>query len=181
MDRAAMRFAYADPPYIGQAAKHYRGHDNYAGEVDHAELVARLVAEYPDGWALSCSCKSLQQILALCPGDVRVLAWCKRGPILPGVRLQYGWEPVIMRGGRQGRHVTGDVKRLDWLVCEPDGWTFRTPPPGHVIGRKPEAFSTWIFECLGAEDGDTLDDLYPGTGAVGQAWARFTAQRRLAV
>jgi hypothetical protein len=180
--RAAMRFAYADPPYIGQAQKHYRKHADFGGEVDHAELVDRLVAEYPDGWALSLSCKSLQAILALCPPDVRVLAWTKRGPaLLPGIRLQYGWEPVIMRGGRQGGHTSGDRMHLDWVCCQPEGYTFRPPPPGHIIGRKPEAFSRWLFDCLGAEHGDSLDDLYPGTGAVGQAWARFTSETRLAV
>lgn len=48
-----MRVAYADPPYIGQSAKHYRNHPDYAGEVDHLALIDRLVSEYPDGWALS--------------------------------------------------------------------------------------------------------------------------------
>jgi hypothetical protein len=34
------------------------------------------------------------------------------------------------------------------------------------------AFSRWIFDLLGAESDDTLDDLFPGTGAVGAAWAQ---------
>ena len=33
--------AYADPPYIGQARKHY-SHDPNCAEVDHAELIDRL-------------------------------------------------------------------------------------------------------------------------------------------
>lgn len=33
-----MRVAYADPPYPGQAARHYADHPDYAGEVDHQEL-----------------------------------------------------------------------------------------------------------------------------------------------
>jgi hypothetical protein len=48
-----MRFAYADPPYPGQAWRVYGRHEDYAGEVDHAELIARLERDYPDGWALS--------------------------------------------------------------------------------------------------------------------------------
>jgi hypothetical protein len=64
-----MKFAYADPPYIGQAKKHY-SHDPACAEVDHRALIARLVTEYPDGWALSLSSPTLQQILALCPAGV---------------------------------------------------------------------------------------------------------------
>jgi hypothetical protein len=31
----AVKIAYADPPYPGQAKKHYGDHPDYAGEVDH--------------------------------------------------------------------------------------------------------------------------------------------------
>ena len=61
-----MRFAYADPPYIGQAKRHYSA-DPLCAEVDHHELINRLVAEFPDGWALSASTPSLAIILPMCP------------------------------------------------------------------------------------------------------------------
>src|SRR4051812_47824709 len=48
-----LRMAYADPPYIGQSKKHYGDHEDYAGEVDHGEMVEMLVRDYPDGWAIS--------------------------------------------------------------------------------------------------------------------------------
>ena len=51
---------YADPPYIGQAKKHYG-----LEEVDHKALILDLEAY--DGWALSLSGPTLQQILAMCP------------------------------------------------------------------------------------------------------------------
>lgn len=169
-----MRIAYADPPYIGQARKHYRKHPDYAGEVDHAELVDRLSAEFPDGWALSLSCKSLQYILGLCPDDVRVLSWVKpMTPILPGIRVQYGWEPVIVRGGRQGPHETGQPMTRDWLSASPVGGTFRPLGPNHIIGRKPTEFCYWLFSVMGMQRGDELVDLYPGTGAVGAAWEEW--------
>jgi hypothetical protein len=41
-----VRFAYADPPYPG-CAHYYEGHPDFAGEVDHAALINRLVDEYP--------------------------------------------------------------------------------------------------------------------------------------
>lgn len=40
-----MRVAIADPPYIGQSAKHYADHPDYAGEVDHLLLLRRLQLE----------------------------------------------------------------------------------------------------------------------------------------
>lgn len=42
--------------------------------------------------------------------------------------------------------------------------------PGRVIGAKPAAVCRWIFTLLGACPGDTLDDLFPGSDAVGRAW-----------
>jgi hypothetical protein len=176
-----MRFAYADPPYVGQSYKHYNRHADYDGEVDQQALVERLVSEYPDGWALSLSAASLPQILSYCPPDVRVLAWVKSMVhMLPGIRLQYGWEPVIMRGGRQGPHSTGDPMLKDYLVCHPQERPYRRAEGFHVIGRKPEAFCRWMFQCLGARPGaDTLFDMFPGTGHVEECWRRWSAQLSL--
>jgi hypothetical protein len=99
-----VRLAYADPPYIG-CAHLYRDHPDYAGEVDHEALIARLVAEFPDGWALSCTSNSLRYLLPLCPEDVRVGAWVKPFHAYKrGVRPAYAWEPVIYRGGRNKNH-----------------------------------------------------------------------------
>ncbi|KKL95020.1 hypothetical protein LCGC14_1858790 [marine sediment metagenome] len=53
-----MKFAYADPPYIGQARKHY-GKD--AREVNHEILINTLCNEY-EAWALSLSSSSVRQI-----------------------------------------------------------------------------------------------------------------------
>jgi hypothetical protein len=53
--------------------------------------------------------------------------------------------------------------------------------PGRVLGAKPAVVRRWIFEPLGAAPGDTLDDLFPGSGAVGRAWAAFTRSPELAL
>lgn len=45
-----------------------------------------------------------------------------------------------------------------------------TTLPGRVLGTKPAAFCRWVFGLLGTAPGDTLDDLYPGYGAVTCAW-----------
>jgi hypothetical protein len=188
-----MRFAYADPPYPGQSFRVYGRHRDYAGEVDHRELVARLVAEYPDGWALSTSASALPEVLALCPyergtdpknpgrvargSSVRVLAWVKpQAPPYP-VRVQFSWEPVILFGGRP--YNGGPRTTRDTLTASPQGHTFRGVPEEHVRGAKPPAFCRWIFNCLGAEPDDELDDLFPGSGAVAREWAAFSAQTQL--
>ena len=102
-----MRFAYADPPYLGQA-RHYPEHleaHKWNNPETHRYLIKRLVVEYPDGWALSCSSPSLRVLLPLCPEDVRVGAWVKPFHIYKkGVRPAYAWEPLIFRGGRNLNH-----------------------------------------------------------------------------
>lgn len=158
-----MRCAYADPPYIGMAKKHY---GQFGGsEVDHQALIDRLMADYPDGWALSLSSPTLQQILAMCPTDVRVAAWVKPfASFKPGVNPGYAWEPVIWRGGRQHRGRNEPTVR-DWVAAN---ITLQRGMPG----AKPDAFCFWLFDLLGLQPGDTLDDLFPGSGAVGHAWER---------
>ena len=158
-----MRIAYADPPYIGQAKKHYRA-DPRCAEVDHAALVGQL--ETYDGWALSLSSSSLQQVLALCPADVRIAAWVKPfAAFKVGVNPAYAWEPVIYRPAPRKRSRTEPTVR-DWVAAS---ITMRKG----LHGAKPEAFCFWLFDLLGMRPGDTLDDLYPGTGVVGRTWERW--------
>lgn len=175
-----MRFAYADPPYPGQAKRHYGDHPDYGGEVDHAELIARLEADYPDGWALSTGAKWLREILLLCPDDVRVLAWLKTDAPPFTIRVQYAWEPVILRGGRP--YEGGPRTVRDTLVapsCGVLGGSVGRGGVPHVIGRKPPRFCRWVFECLGAGPDDELDDLFPGSGAVAREWAAYRDQLSL--
>jgi hypothetical protein len=174
-----MLFAYADPPYIGQAHRLYRDHPDYAGEVDHCALIARLLTEYPDGWALSCSSPSLYTIqriledehgLASLDGDYRISSWVKPFAVFkPNVPVAYTWEPVIFMGGRRRGRDEATVK--DHFI-EPI-----TLKRG-LVGAKPERVCMWIFDLMGARSDDALDDLYPGTGAVTAAWAKFQAQHR---
>lgn len=161
-----VRFAYADPPYIGQAHRYPE-----KTEVDHEVLVARLVSEYPDGWALSCSSPSLRIILNLCPDDVRVGAWVKPWAVFkPNVNPAYAWEPVIFRGGRKRTRKEPTVR--DWCSAS------ITLQRG-VVGAKPREFCFWVFQWLNIQPEDRLDDLYPGSGAVPQALGMWRAQPRL--
>ena len=167
-----MRFAYADPPYVGQSKRLYGDHPDYAGEVDHAELIDRLNREF-DGWALSLSQKSLQYILSLCPDDVMVLAWMKPNAPPFGDGRMYAWEPVILRGGRNPTVPTRTalvqvIQSLPHVVG-----------PDHVIGQKPRAFCRWLFASAGLTPEDEFVDLFPGSGAVGKEWELWCNQGRL--
>lgn len=182
--QSGMRFAYADPPYPGQSKRLYGDHPDYRGEVDHAELVARLMRDYPDGWALSTSARALHEVLPLCPAPepsrknrgryldgtgTRILVWAKpSGPWRP-VGIQYAWEPVLVYGGR-ARDPRDFIR--DWMLCQPRG--------SGIIGAKPYEFCAWLFEALGAQQGDELVDVFPGSGAVSAAWERWTTGRLVA-
>ncbi len=163
-----MKLAYADPPYIEQAHKHYK-HDPLRAEVDHDLLLADLV-KY-DGWALSCSSPSLKTILALpnCPDDVRIGAWVKPFAIFkPGINPAYAWEPVLLKPARANRD---SATARDW-VSEPV-----TTRRG-LAGVKPARFCYWLFAVLGALPGDDLVDMFPGTGAVTKAWRIWQLAQR---
>ena len=157
-----MRFAYADPPYMGQARKHY-GPD--AREVNHSLLIEHL--ETFDAWALSLSSPSLGIILPLCPDGVRVGAWVKPfASFKRGVDPAYAWEPVIFKTARKWERDVDTVR--DWMSAN------ITLKKG-CHGAKPEAFCFWIFDVLGCVPSDTFVDLFPGSGAVGVAWATWRA------
>jgi hypothetical protein len=159
-----MKFAYAGPPYMGCAKKYPE-----KTEVDHPELISRLTSDYPDGWALSLSSPSLRRLLPLCPIDARVMAWVKPFAVYkPNVGVAYAWEPVIVRGGRKRTRGQRTVK--DWISAN---ITLRKG----LAGTKPENFALWLYEVFNARTGDSLDDLYPGTGIMGKCWERFIAER----
>jgi hypothetical protein len=165
-----MHFAYADPPYPGKARYYPEKR-----EVDYASLVDRLVRSYSDGWALSVSSAGLRDVLLLCPKEVRVCAWFKGPRYTRSRRALTSWEPLIVY---RGRPLATDRVQIecDGLVARGRFRAF----PGAMIGMKPPAFAEWMFAQLGATRGDTLDDLFPGSGAIGVAWARYVSLRDLA-
>jgi hypothetical protein len=165
-----LRLAYADPPYPGNG-RLYRDHPDFAGEVDHRQLVERLVDEYPDGWALSTSAAALHDVLASCPTSVRIAAWFRGERPTPSWRPLSAWEPVIVHGGRAYLSNV-DERRLDALVHVSRA---RTTDACRVVGAKPAAFCWWLFDLLGALPGDELVDLFPGSGGVARAWSAYAS------
>ena len=162
-----MRFAFADPPYLGCGSLYRDTHDEadiWDNADTHRALVERLSAEYPDGWAMCLSSPSLRTILPMCPEDCRVASWVKPFAVFkPNVNPAYAWEPVIWRGGRRGDRQRATVR--DWFAKE------ITLKRG-LVGAKPEAFCRWVLDLLGFDPvADTVDDLFPGTGIMGRVVA----------
>ena len=162
-----MRFAYADPPYHGCGKMYEHLHDEartWDDKNTHLALVQRLIDDYPDGWALSCNPRDLAWLLPACPPNARVCAWVKPyHQIRLLVSVQYAWEPVIVTGGRQAKNRKPMIR--DWMMSKP---TSQTGTPG----AKPQAFDHWVLDLLGYQTGDTLDDLFPGSGGMTAAIAQ---------
>jgi hypothetical protein len=167
-----VRVAYADPPYLGCCGlyDHYHPDGRCWDEPEtHRLLSAQLEMDFPDGWALSCSTPSLRTLLPMCPEDVRVGAWVKPfASFKPNVNPAYAWEPVLFRGGRSRARQEPTVR--DWAAVN------ITLKRG-LTGAKPAGFSFWVFDLLGLQADDELVDVFPGSGAVTEAWNVWRDQR----
>lgn|GEM_PF-5895921 len=159
---------YGYPPYPGLAGRYYK-----CPEVDHRELVARLVEEFPDGWALSTSAAALQSVLALCPAGVRVCPWIRGARPGKSRKVKAAWKPLILFGGRPPAPTVEVVDVLLWGGAGAPGR--QHSHPGALVGMKPAPFAEWLFRLLGARMGDTLVDLFPGSGAITRAWQLYTS------
>lgn len=157
------KIMYADPPYIGQAKKHYNSE-----EIDHKALITQLEAY--DGWALSCSSPSIRFLIPMVNEitlNYRIGVWVKPFcSFKPHVNPAYAWEPVIFRPARARGRDKLTVR--DWVSAN------ITLERG-LSGVKPDAFSFWLFEILGAEPCDEFIDMFPGSGAVTKAWNKWIA------
>jgi hypothetical protein len=164
MGQQAMKFAYADPPYFKQGKKHYGKLHNEAevwdGKKAHWDLIERLMAEYPDGWALSCNPADLSWMIKY--DDIRICAWTKTFHQIRPVTNQYAWEAVLLYGGRTVYKRKPMVR--DWLSCS-------IAMKKGLTGAKPLQFNLWILDLLNYQQGDQLDDLFPGSNGMAEAIA----------
>jgi hypothetical protein len=153
-----MKFAYADPPYIGLAKKFYAKHHADAADYDqpetHKNLITQLCDEYPDGWLVCLQAPALAFYLSICPEDVRVGAWCKTWHQIRPTTTQFAWEPVIWRGGRKDNKRSPMIR--DWMSCP-------AARGQGLRGSKPPEFNRWVLDLLNYREGDEIIDLFPGT------------------
>ena len=160
-----MKFAYADPPYLGCGKRIYGKHHPEAELWDdpmtHIELVERLMDEFSDGWAISLHEPSLKFYCRIIPDDARVCAWAKTmHQIWWNVTVQYSWEPVILYGGRKEKNRKPMVR--DHFIGA------RSNRKG-LEGSKTDAFNDWILDLLNYQPGDQMVDLFPGSGGMARA------------
>jgi hypothetical protein len=164
-----VKLGYADPPYIG-CAHLYRDHPDYAGEVDHAALIERLESGF-DGWVLHAAAtpRSIAELAPLVESTgARWCGWMKGfAPFKRNVPVAYAWEPVIIKPARKPV-VSKRLVMRDWIEAQAvkESCTLKKG----LTGVKPERVCHWAFELLGARPEEDLADLFPGTGAVTEAW-----------
>jgi len=164
-----MRFAYADPPYLGCGrlyAMDHPGAYDWDRVESHRNCMSWMDEEY-DGWAFSLSSTSLQTLLPLAPKGVRIASWVKPfAAFKANVRIAYTWEPVLFKPGRDSSKDGAPVGRdhLSEPITMQKGLT----------GAKPEKFCRWIANLLGYVEGDELVDIFPGTGVMERVLAQGT-------
>lgn len=125
--------AYADPPYP-QKARLYCGHRDYAGEVDHRQLLVAL-SSY-DGWALSTSSQGALEVVAplvseLGLGGVRMASWHRGARAGRGS----GWEAVVYLPARPAGESDAFAYVSRPRLSDPDRVIGVTEPPRHGLVR----------------------------------------------
>lgn len=162
-----MRFAIADPPYLGCAHRYPEHPESHLWNTleAHKELIEFLAGEFST-WAYFASSSSLAKVLPLCPDNFRVLVWAKSfASFKKGVNPAYAWEPVIIRSLRS----RGDQMPYMRDFCiEPI-----TLKKG-LCGAKPKNVIIWLFDALNVRPGDELVDMFPGTGIIERTWEEYS-------
>jgi len=180
-----LKFAIADPPYLGRAYRWYgmngRGKGKGKNRADqhseahlwdlpetHVKLAQNLMANY-DGFAIAATSHSLSTYLSVIPthseNGIKIMTWIKPGSFPGGSRIINSWEPVIVKvpKDRKGRHKGKLI--VDYLICP--------SPRKKYVGTKPEQWTNWVLDAMGVRAEDTVDDLFLGSGKVSAAVERY--------
>lgn len=172
--RSRARRWYGDGPKDRGGAAPADFHPD-AGDWDdparHRALLEQLLDEY-DGWAIATTPDGLDHYRPL-PIPARLMVWHKLRPMPTAHRIATSWEPVILypSRARRARPRSLDDGRV-YAEQIPDVLRAAAPGAGFA-GAKPAAWTRWILDALAYDpDEDTLDDLFPGSGAVAAAAAQ---------
>lgn len=184
-----LHLAIADPPYLGRADRWYgdgRGsgrtnagtgrngrkpdHHTHAARWDdiatHHDLIRTMEANF-DGWALAAAADRVHELMAVAPRQAHLCVWVRPNAMPGGGRVINKWEPVIVRVHDTRRNRRAGMQVSDVLVAP----THRSG----FLGSKPEAWTRWVLNLLGATAEDDVTDLFPGSGSVTEA-VRFAMQ-----
>ncbi|MCW2783473.1 MAG: hypothetical protein JWR35_3924 [Marmoricola sp.] len=176
-----MRLAIADPPYLGQGARYEHLHDEAHRWDDpraHLDLLRQLEATY-DGWVLATHGHGLRILWANAPEAARIGVWVKaRRRAFPMTRVSWGHEFVIFRqpGGRRGAaygKAEEPSMRKDVVLTGDTLFAAVPRSGGRILGEKPPAWTHWALALLDYRPEDSVEDLFPGSGAVTDAIATY--------
>ncbi|AIY15819.1 hypothetical protein GUY44_07545 [Pimelobacter simplex] len=138
-----------------------------AGEWDqperHRQLLEDLRARY-DGWAIATTPDGLAYYHPW-PISARIMVWHRPNTQHGSNRIASKWEAVLVYTPEDRRAGRGAIQVHDVL----------TAPVEYVgfAGAKPPAWTRWVLDALGYDaEHDTVDDLFPGSGAVASAVAQ---------
>lgn len=173
-----MKFAYADPPYLGQGASRY-GHLHpdaaiWDDPATHTALVERLEDEYPDGWAISLTSQPASVMAYVGPGR-ELAVWHRRGwrTPRPQLRISQNYELVLYRTSVPNMKDRGPMV-ANVFTLGGQNWQLSKDGLTHT-GTKPAQFCHWVLDLLGYDPGrDQLDDLFPGEGSMTRAAAQHS-------
>ena len=182
-----MKFCIADPPYLGRAVRWYGaggcGNGKGLGQADnhpeaylwdkpetHHKLVKHLNNNY-DGWAIALSVHSLSTYLELIETDsrngIRVCVWHKPNAVTSGSRITNIWEPVIIKVPRERKGWQSEAARIKDVLTV-------SAPRNNFIGSKPPEWTRWVLDLMGYKEGDVIEDMFGGSGAVQKAINQLT-------
>lgn len=180
-----MKFAIADPPYLFTAYRWYglngRGKGGGKGRADqhpeaqiwddpqtHKNLALQLMTNY-DGFAIACSSHSLSTYLSVIEthpeNGIRIMARIKPGAMPGGSRITQAWEPTIIKVPKERKARHKGKHMVDYLIAP----NMRN----NFAGSKPVAWTNWVLDAMGVRQGDTVDDLFNGSGMVNQAVTEY--------
>jgi hypothetical protein len=177
------RLAIADPPYLGTADLFYGdqgvGYDKglkttsntnpnahlWDNPETHLELLDYLKDNF-DSYAIALNTHSVglysKRIKFGSQNGFRLCSWIRPNSAPTGSRIRPSWEPVIVYNAKDRRsYRSGLARTKDYLIAN--------PPRNKFIGTKPFEWTEWVTELLGYEEGDTISDLFVGSGAVTSA------------
>lgn len=131
---------------------------------EHRALLLHLVENY-DGWAIATTPDGLGAYQPL-PVNAQIMAWHRPNAMPGGGRLVERWEAVIVFIPEERRTRAGARVSNVLVAAAPSARGGRRS----FVGSKPAEWTRWILDALGySPDEDTLDDLFPGSGAVAAA------------
>ena len=166
-DKPRASFWYGDSSWVTKAATASDFHAaarEWDDPARHRVLMEQLDSEF-DGWAIATAHDGLP-CYGLLPRGARIMVWHKPNSCAGASRLRNVWEPVIVRppdSRLSSRLLGGQI---------PDLLTATAPRAGFA-GAKPPEWTRWVLDALGYDpETDTVDDMFPGSGAVAAAAAQ---------